>query len=62
MKVSSRQRSVIQSNAPALTVLTALRWVAVIFGCSRRERARRFLALVLPQESHLEGQNSKARS
>lgn len=40
-----------EPEMPALAVLAALRWVALLFLCSRRERARRFLALVLPSQT-----------
>ncbi|MGO4591595.1 hypothetical protein [Paenarthrobacter sp. 2TAF44] len=49
-------------HTPGAAVLNALRWVAVILGCGRRERARRLLALVLPRESHLEDRNTTPRS
>jgi hypothetical protein len=58
MTVSSRHRPVIPHASPALSVLIALHWVAVILGCSRRERARRFLALVLPKETDQVGQKT----
>jgi hypothetical protein len=37
-------------RVPANVVLAALRWVVWVLWCSRRERARRFLALLLPAE------------
>jgi hypothetical protein len=46
-------------DTPAVTVLSALRWVAVILAYGRRERARRFLELVLPRERHLEEGNTR---
>lgn len=61
MSMSTRPRPDTQ-HTPAVTVLSALRWVAVVLGCSRRERARRFLALVLPPERYLEGRNTGPRS
>lgn len=40
-----------EPEMPALAVLAVLRWVALLFLCSRGERARRFLTLVLPSQS-----------
>lgn len=61
MTMSTRPRRINQHTL-AVTVPTALGGVAVVLGCSRRERARRFLALVLPPERHLEGSNTGPQS
>lgn len=37
-----------RSRPPALTVFAAIRWIGLFAQCSRRQRARRFLALILP--------------
>ena len=55
----SKRPAAAPANTPAVTVLSALRWAAVILAYGRRERARRFLALVRPRERDLDDGNTR---
>jgi hypothetical protein len=59
MATNTNHRPRMKRRAPALAMLAALRWVALIFGCSRRERAHRFLAILLPPKTHRDGDDSR---